>query len=265
MNGLIPTEHNKQRILTTKQIADEYGTDARIISNNFSRNKDRYITGKHYYCLEGEAKRKFLNLHQIDDGSKNASAYYLWTEKGALLHAKSLNTDEAWAVYEELVENYFRADAGNTLIPQTLPEALRLAADLAEKNQQLITESEKKDQLIGELLPKADYVDLILSSSGTMTAAQIAADYGITANRLNKILHEDHIHRSVNKQWILYKEYMGMGYTQSETIPITRSDGRPDTKLFTKWTQKGRLLINEILNRRGIYANIDMASPRQSA
>ena len=49
-----------------------------------------------------------------------------------------------------------------------------------------------------------------------------------------------------------------MGYTKSETIPITRKDGIPDTKLFTKWTQKGRLMINEVLNRRGIYANMDL-------
>ena len=50
-----------------------------------------------------------MNHHQIDDGLKNASKLYLWTERGALLHAKSLNTDRAWEVYDRLVETYFRA------------------------------------------------------------------------------------------------------------------------------------------------------------
>ena len=61
----------------------------------------------------------------------------------------------------------------------------------------------------------------------------------------------------VNGQWILYRRHMGKGYTKSETIPITRSDGRTDTRIYTKWTQKGRILIHEILTRRGILAVMD--------
>jgi len=91
-----------------------------------------------------------------------------------------------------------------------------------------------------------------------MTTTQIAADYGMSANRLNKILKEARIQRCVGGQWILYEKHMRKGYTKSETIAITRSDGRADTKLHTKWTQKGRLMINEVLNSRGIYANMDL-------
>ena len=63
--------------------------------------------------------------------------------------------------------------------------------------------------------------------------------------------------RKVNGQWILYRKYMGKGYTKSETINITRSDGRPDTKMHTRWTQKGRLMIHEVLTARGIKARMD--------
>ena len=63
--------------------------------------------GKHYICLEDGEKRDFIDRHQIDDGSKKASKLYLWTEKGAFLHAKSLNTDTAWNVYDRLVDSYF--------------------------------------------------------------------------------------------------------------------------------------------------------------
>ncbi|WP_434064694.1 phage antirepressor KilAC domain-containing protein, partial [Staphylococcus aureus] len=42
-------------------------------------------------------------------------------------------------------------------------------------------------------------------------------------------------------------EHMGKSYTESDTIPIVRSDGREDTVLQTRWTQKGRLKIHEII------------------
>lgn len=107
MNDLTVTEYKNIRVLTTQQIAEAYGTDTKIISKNFSRNKERYIEGKHFICLEGEEKRGFVNRRQIDDSSKNAKTLYLWTEKGAFLHAKSLNTDRAWEVYDRLVDEYF--------------------------------------------------------------------------------------------------------------------------------------------------------------
>lgn len=107
MNNLTVTEYKNIRVLTTQQIAEAYGTDTKIISKNFSRNKERYIEGKHFICIEGEEKREFVNRRQIDDGSKNAKTLYLWTEKGAFLHAKSLNTDKAWEVYDRLVDEYF--------------------------------------------------------------------------------------------------------------------------------------------------------------
>jgi phage antirepressor YoqD-like protein len=81
----------------------------------------------------------------------------------------------------------------------------------------------------------------------------------MSAKRLNKILYREKVQRLVGYQWILYAEHMNKGYTKSETIHYERSDGTFDTKILTKWTQKGRLFINDILNRRGVFANVDKA------
>jgi hypothetical protein len=120
MNDLTVTEYRNIRVLTTQQIAEAYETDARVISNNFNRNKERYIEGKHFICLEGEDKRGFVDRHQFDDASKKATKLYLWTEKGAFLHAKSLNTDKAWEVYDHLVDTYFnrKEDLLNGISPE---------------------------------------------------------------------------------------------------------------------------------------------------
>ena len=131
----------------------------------------------------------------------------------------------------------------------------RLQAELERDS--LRVENEQQRQAIAEFKPMRQYLDTILSSEGTMATTQIAADYDISAKQLNKILHEEGLQRNVNGQWILYREHMGKGYTKSETIAITRSDGRPDTKMYTKWTQKGRVLIHNILTRRGILPVMD--------
>lgn len=145
--------------------------------------------------------------------------------------------------------------ATDNVIEQTLKDPDYIITVLTEykkeKEQNLLLQQE-----IGELKPKADYVDEILKSPGTMTITQIAADYGLSAQKLNKLLHKARIQRRVGKQWILYTDHMNKGYTKSETINIVRSDGTPDTQPQTKWTQKGRLKIHEILTDFGYEAEV---------
>jgi hypothetical protein len=140
-------EHQNQRILTTQQLAEAYETDEKRISENFNRNKDRYTAEKHYYSLEGEIKRQFLMDHpQFADGLKNASVIYLWTKRGAFMHAKSLNTDKAWEVYEGLVDFYFdKREKQTAQPPQELP--LQGYDDLMA----IITHKESRKQLMKAL------------------------------------------------------------------------------------------------------------------
>ena len=118
MNELQITKFKNIRVLTTQQIAEVYGTDGKVISYNFNHNKERYVEGKHYIRLEGDDLKAFREIHDLPS---NLNKLYLWTEKGAFLHAKSLNTDEAWAVYENLVDTYF-----NRKKPLTALEQLQL-------------------------------------------------------------------------------------------------------------------------------------------
>ena len=96
-------EINGIRVLTAERLARNYGTQPKILQYNFSYNKKRYTEGKHYIALQGEELKKFKADLEIQGNLKYAHTLYLWTEKGALLHAKSLNTDKAWEVYDYLV------------------------------------------------------------------------------------------------------------------------------------------------------------------
>lgn len=142
-----------------------------------------------------------------------------------------------------------------------MSRALTIAnKNLLMKDEQILkltTENQIQAQQIAEFKPIKEYVDIILQSTDTVTITQIAADYGLSAKKLNKILNEEKVQHKVNDQWILYSNMMNKGYTKSEIIDIERSDGRIETKMHTRWTQKGRLKIHEILTNLGFIANYD--------
>lgn len=146
---------------------------------------------------------------------------------------------------------------GGYAIPQDYPSALRALAAAEEQRLALAAENERQKQQLADFEPIRQYLDTILESKGALAITQIAADYDISARRLNQILHDEGVQRNVNGQWILYRKHMGKGLTSSKTIHFVHADGRPDTKMQTQWTQKGRLLIHEILTRRGILAVMD--------
>ncbi|EGT4205414.1 phage antirepressor [Clostridioides difficile] len=142
-------------------------------------------------------------------------------------------------------------------LPTTYKEALQHLIEQVEVNEKLQLEGKMKDQVIKELKPKADYTDMILKNKGLVTITQIAKDYGMSGKEMNKILHERGIQYKQSGQWLLYKQHQGKGYTHSETIDITRSDGMTDVKMTTKWTQKGRLFLYDLLKVNNILPDIE--------
>lgn len=109
-NKLIPVEFNDQRILTTEQLAEVYGTEVNNIKNNFNNHKKQFAEGKHYYLLKGEVLRQFKReVNDIDFAiAPNVNQLYLWTERGASRHCKILDTEKAWEQFDNLEDTYFR-------------------------------------------------------------------------------------------------------------------------------------------------------------
>lgn len=168
-----------------------------------------------------------------------------------ITHSKLPAADkfERW-VFDEVLPSIRRT--GGYSLPRTLPEALRMAAELAEKAESLETENEKQRQIIGELKPKADYTDRILQNKGLVTITQIAKDYGMSGQGMNALLNKLCIqYKSSGGQWLLYSKYQAKGYTHSNTIDFTRADGSRDVRMEMKWTQKGRLFLYEKLKKHG--------------
>ncbi len=143
------------------------------------------------------------------------------------------------------------------LNPDTI---IKLATDLKNEKiekQRLQIENNQQRQLIGELKTKVDYTDIILKNKSLIKIKAIAKDYGMTANAMNKLLHELKIQYKEGDQWFLYKDYQSKGYTSSETIYLEHSNGKKFTKLNTKWTQKGRLFLYNKLKENRIVPLIE--------
>ena len=124
-------------------------------------------------------------------------------------------------------------------------------------NTHLQAENDTQKQVIEELKPAKEYLDVILASPDVLAISQIAADYGMSGIELNRILNKQGLIRKINEQWLLYKEHMNKGYTESNTYTYMTFLGIERTAITTYWTQKGRLKIHEILTNLGIKANMD--------
>ena len=210
---------------------------------------------KHRYLTDGGEQE----LKVIPEGD-----IYRLTVRSKLPSAEKF---ERW-VFDEVIPSIHQYGAYMT--EQTIEKALaspdfliQLATKLKDeqtRRKEAEAEIRVKDQIIGELKPKADYYDEILKNPGLVTITQIAKDYGMSGKKMNRILHELGIQYKQSEQWLLYSDYHCLGYTQSEVTDIIRSDGTPDVKLLTKWTMKGRLFLYNKLKEKGIIPVIEQGN-----
>lgn len=168
------------------------------------------------------------------------------TEKGMQCRQYFIDLEKAWNTPEQIMARALKM-ANHSI--ESLKGRCKFLGEQVVEQQQIIT----------ELQPKANYVDMILQSKSLVTITQIAKDYGMSGRKLNKILKELKIQYKVGGQWVLYSKYQNGGYVHSRTIDITRTDGRADVAMQTEWTQKGRLFLYEELKKRGYVPVIEQA------
>lgn len=228
----------------------------------FLVNDEPYFVGKDVASVLGYSNTPKAIRDHVDEEDKtqnesftvNGTALMLINESGLyslILKSKmpKARKFKRWVTSEVLPT--IRKTGSYTNVPQSFAQALRLAADLEEKNQLL-------EQQIAEYEPKISYLDMILSSTDTVATSQIAADYGMSAIALNKLLNELGVQHKVSGQWILYRKHMNQGYTKSHTSEIPKADGGVKVVMNTKWTQKGRVFIYNLLTAEGYYPQMDL-------
>ena len=96
-------------VLTTEMLAQAYEVAEHQIRQNFKNNRSRFVEGKHFFSISGQELKNFtLHVENFySQISPKVRALTLWTERGAARHAKMLNSDRAWDVFELLEETFF--------------------------------------------------------------------------------------------------------------------------------------------------------------
>lgn len=209
----------------------------RMCEYGFVENQDYSVTDIFVHHSQGGSQSKKDAIITIDMAKEICMIQR--TDRGKQARQYFIQIEKAW-------------NDPSLVMARALKIASTKIQELISKNFLLLQENESYKKQIERLTPAKEYMDTILQSEGCITITQIAADYGISAVKLNHILNEEKIQYRVNGQWILYTKYLGQGYTKSITYEYKRSNGGIGTSITTYWTEKGRHLIWEVLNRKGI-------------
>lgn len=140
--------------------------------------------------------------------------------------------------------------------PDLAIAAFKALKEEREQNRKLEQKVAVQTQQISEMAPKVSYYDVVLNCKDLVSMSVIAKDYGWSASRMNKYLHEKDIQFRQGDIWLLYQKYAEKGYTSTKTHSYLNDDG-PHTKVHTYWTQKGRLFIYDLLKEDGIYPQME--------
>ena len=172
---------------------------------------------------------------------------YLLSKDGVMMLAMKYDTVTRYKITQKLNE------LESKKVPQSYAQALLEAGRLALELERVELENKVQKQLISEYEPKVTYYDKILQSVNSVNISQIAKDYGISGKELNEILSQEKVQYKQNGQWLLYSKYQDLGYTKSVT-----GESNGFAWIRSKWTQKGRLFIHALLEKRDIHALEDL-------
>jgi len=141
---------------------------------------------------------------------------------------------------DDILENPDMAIAALQKLKEEREERKRLEEVVAMQGQQL-----------SEMQPKATYYDFVLTCTNALPISIIAKDYGWSATKLNGFLHDKGVQYKMGDTWILYANHADKGYTKSSTFAYTDGLGGNRASIHTKWTQKGRLFIYDLMKSAG--------------
>lgn len=227
---------NKQAVTSSLQVADTFGKRHDHVADSIdSLKKDVPNFGE-----------MFIETNLPDSYGRNRRGYYM-NRDGFTLLAMGFTGSKALQFKLQYIDAFNEMEQQVKFqVPSTLPEALRLAADQAEK--------------ISVLQPKADYTDKMLANPGLETTSVIAKNYGYSTREFNKLLHGLGIQYKQGKTWLLYAKYQDKGYTHVEPYGYTNSEGIDKVRNTMKWTQKGQRFLYDFLESKGIMPKVEQTA-----
>lgn len=231
-------------VVSSRTVAEELGREHK----NVKRDLEQILMGSNLSAL-------IIPSEYTDSRGRNQKEYLL-TKDGFTLYMFNIQGRNNFKMAYINKFNEMEQQIQNKL-PGSYKEALTELLVKVEENEKLQLENNMSKQKIAEYEPKASYLDSILQNKSLVTVGQIAKDYAMSAQGLNKILHDLKVQYKQSGQWLLYSNLHDKGYTHSSTTEIEHKDGSTSVRMNTKWTQKGRLFIYNLLKENDVLPTIE--------
>ncbi len=231
---------------------------SRVVANELERRHDHVKRDLENILISPNVGTLIIPSEYKDSRGRNQKEYLL-TKDGFTLYMFNIQGHNE---FKMAYINKFNEmeNAIQSRLPGTYKEALSQLLQTVEEKEKLELENNMNKQKIAEYEPKASYLDTILNNKSLVTVGQIAKDYGMSAQALNKLLHDLKVQYKQSGQWLLYSNIQDKGYTHSSTTEIEHKDGSTSVRMNTKWTQKGRLFIYELLKDNDILPTIEQTT-----
>ena len=242
MTQLSVFEHDSKLVTESREVAEMVG----------KRHTDLLRSIDNYNQILLNAKMRSVDFfipYTYRDSTGRMLPCYLLTRKGCDMVANKMTGEKGVLFTAAYVTKFEEMEKQlKPILPTNYKEALQHLLVQIEENEKLQTTNLVLEQQVNELQPKASYYDMVLQNKSILSVSKIAKDYGMSAIAFNKKLHELGVQYKQGDIWLLYSKYQDKGYTQTSTHVIDADHAR----ISTKWTQKGRMFIYDVLKGQGI-------------
>lgn len=137
---------------------------------------------------------------------------------------------------------------------EIMARAVMIAQETIKRREQRIEMLEQEKTLLTETIkeaaPKVEYFDKAMSSKSSYTTTQMAQEFGLSAKTLNARLAKMGVQYRQGGAWILYAKYQGNGYTHTVSVPYMMANGEQGTQIQTRWTEKSRKFLHDLLDNK---------------
>lgn len=181
----------EQKYLDSREVAEMVGKEHK----NLMRDVRSYVEELGQLKIEPS---DFFKENTYQNSQNKTMPCYLVTKKGCEFIVHKLTGVKGTEFTAKYINRFHEMEGiikehiptGKELLALAVIEANKTICELQGSNQKLLEEVNIKNQVIGELKPRADYTDKILKNPGLVTITQIAKDYGMSGQEMNRKLHE---------------------------------------------------------------------------
>lgn len=243
MREIVLSMQSGEPVASSRQVAENFGKE----------HKDTLESIRQILAAENSATKSMFYETTFENRGKQYPMY-LMNRDGFTLLAMGFTGKAALEWKLKYIAAFNEMEKKLAEQPQ-LTRSQLLATALIAAHEEL----EEKDKRIAELTPDAEFARAVCIADNCRTATSIAKDYGLTAEKLNKLLYSQRVqYKDSDGQWVLYKPYQGKGYTKNRKgKAIQRSNGKTYIPNTTVWTVEGEKLIHEQLKKLGITPRIE--------